>query len=55
MEVKDWQADGKVLGVALYRAATAEDDADRVVVWINAEDKAAAGWVPDARELLASS
>ena len=50
MEVKDWQADGKVLGIALYRAATAEDDADRVVVWINAGDKAGAGWVPDARD-----
>lgn len=49
METKDWQDDGKVLGIALYRAATAEDDADRVVIWINAGDRAAAGWVPDPR------
>ena len=50
METQDWQADGKVLGAALYRPATAEDDSDRVVVWINGGSRAVAGWVPDARD-----
>ncbi len=50
MEGKDWQADGKVIGAALYRAATADADADRVVVWFNAGMTAAAAWAPEPRE-----
>jgi glycogen operon protein len=50
METKDWEAGSNVLGAALYRAATAEVDSDRVVVWINAGSRGAAGWLPDARE-----
>jgi glycogen operon protein len=50
MEGKDWQAGEKVLGAALYRPATAEADSDRVVIWINARDRAAVGWVPEARD-----
>ena len=46
MEAEDWQAEGHVLGAAFYRPATAEDDSDRVVVWINGGSRAAAGWVP---------
>ena len=49
MEGKDWAEDGKGLGAALYRPATAEDDSDRVVIWINGSERAAAAWVPEPR------
>jgi glycogen operon protein len=50
MEADDWQAEAHILGAAFYRPATAEDDSDRVVVWINGSSRGAAVWVPDARD-----
>jgi hypothetical protein len=49
MEAEDGQAEAHILGAAFYQPATAEDDSDRVVVWINGSSRGATVWVPDAR------
>ncbi|HZP19664.1 MAG TPA: glycogen debranching protein GlgX [Bauldia sp.] len=46
MTAADWDAGGRILGLALYAG---EGPGDRVVIWINGDMAAAPAWLPPAR------